>query len=187
MNTNVNEQLTGDCKNLPGAIERKYVVQGGIFRYRRYLGSIGLWWDSSEYGWVGRLSAGKVWFLREKLRLEVAPAGETPREAYKPPQSLPKEPVRLGSAPKRPKRVEGQETRWEEYSAMPVKTMRDARVRAGLNINLRRCYWGCELCQSCMECISNVQENDILPHPELGVWGDEEEQEREHSALPVQA
>jgi hypothetical protein len=35
-----------------------------------------------------------------------------------------------------------------------------------------------------MECISNVEENDILPHPEVGVWGDEEERARENAVMP---
>jgi hypothetical protein len=35
-----------------------------------------------------------------------------------------------------------------------------------------------------MECISNVEENDILPHLELDVWGDGEEIERGNAIMP---
>jgi hypothetical protein len=36
-----------------------------------------------------------------------------------------------------------------------------------------------------MECISNVEENDILPHPELDIWNDDEQRERDNAAMPV--
>jgi len=183
MQANQNAQLSGGCNGFPGASEQKYVVQGQTFRYRRYLNTIGLWWDSSEYGWTGRLSSGRAWYLREKLGLEVIPAGQnTP---YKLSDNMPKGPIRLGKVPKRPTKVDGQETRWEDYSAVPVKTRREAGIREGLNINDRKCYWGCELCQSCMECVSNIEENDIVPHPDLWSWDDDETNERRNAVMPV--
>jgi hypothetical protein len=162
-------------------------VQGQTYKYRRYLGSIGLWWETASYGWVGRLSDGKVWFLREKLQLEVEEMGENPtREITEKlrTKSASMPPVRVTKAPSAPKRDEDAVTGWEQYSALPVHTHWEARIHTERNINLRGCTWGSELCQSCMECISNVEENDVLPHPELNVWGDEEEKERGNAALP---
>ena len=46
MNANQNEQLSGGCRDFPGASERNYVVRGQTYRYRRYLRSIGLYWAS---------------------------------------------------------------------------------------------------------------------------------------------
>ena len=65
MNANLNEQPSRGCMDVPG--ESRYVVQGRTYRYRRYLSSIGLMWDSSVYGWSGRLSEGRAWYIREKL------------------------------------------------------------------------------------------------------------------------
>ena len=139
MNANQNEQLSGGCRDIPGA--SKYVVQGQTFRYRRYLGSIGLMWDASVYGWTGRLSDGRAWYLREKLGLDVELAGKT--HVYTPLPTMPKEPVRLVRLPERPKRDNDEPlTGWEAYSAEPVRTSRDARIREGLNINERSCHWG---------------------------------------------
>lgn len=76
-------------------------------------------------------------------------------------------------------------TGWEYYSALPVHTSRDARIHPEKNINLRGCRWGSEICGSCMECISNINENDILPHPELDFWDQEEEMERSNAVMPV--
>jgi hypothetical protein len=165
-------------------------VQGQTYKYRRYLGSIGLWWETASYGWVGRLTDGKVWFLREKLQLEVEEMGENPtREITEKlrTKSVNLPPVRVTKAPSMPRRDEDAVTGWEAYSALPVHTHWEARVHAEQNINERGCHWGSEICSSCMECMSNVEENDIVPHPELGVWGDDEETERNNAVLPVEA
>ena len=75
--------------------------------------------------------------------------------------------------------------KWEHYSALPVHTNRDARIHPEKNINEPEYHWGSEICQSCMECISNIEENDILPHPELDFWYDGEESERNNAVMPV--
>ena len=190
MNANQNEQLSGGCRDFPGASERNYVVRGQTYRYRGYLRSIGLYWASWEPGWVGRLSSGRAWYLRDRLGLEV-------ERSVLEPVSVPLKRMveRVGvervavPKPVRHRKLDKDDATasWDYYSAAPVRTSRDARVREGLNINLRGCAWGCELCQSCMECISNVDENDVLPHPELDYWDAEDERQRESAVLPVRA
>jgi hypothetical protein len=69
--------------------------------------------------------------------------------------------------------------------ALHVHTNKDARIHPEKNINKRRCHRGSEICGSCMECISNVDENDILPHPELDFWYDGEEIERNNAVMPL--
>jgi hypothetical protein len=186
MQANQNEQQSGCCRDFPGASERNYVVRGPTYRYRRYLRSIGLWWETASYGWVGRLSSGRAWYLRDRLGLEVekpvlVPVSEPLKRLV---ERVGVERVAVPKPMLHTKRDRDDITAsWEYYSAAPVRTGRDARVREGLNINLRGCHWGSEMCHSCMECLSNVEENDVLPHPELGVWGDEEEIERENATL----
>lgn len=192
MQANTSEQLSGDCKVLPGANERIYAVGGATYRYRNYFKTLKMRWNPIESMWFGKLTSGKVWFLKTKLGLEVCEASKLKAEPVSDSlKGLVKKtcppPIRVGKKPASAKKDDDCVTKWEYYSALPVATSRDARIHPELNINLRGCTWGSDLCQSCLECISNVQENDILPHPELGVWGDEEEQEREYAALPVQA
>ena len=188
MNANQNEQQSGGCRDFPGASERNYVVRGQTYRYRRYLRSIGLYWASWEPGWVGRLSSGRAWYLRDRLGLKVERS--VPEPMSEPLKRL-VERVGIGrvAVPKpvrhRKRDRDDATASWDYYSAASVRTSWDARVREGLNINERGCHWGSELCQSCMECVSNIDENDIKPHPELDIWGEGEEMERNNAALPV--
>ena len=183
MQANQNKQSTGGCIGFPG---EKYVVRGQTFRYRRYLRSIGLSWASWEPGWVGELSSGRAWYLRDKLGLDVE------RSVYTASEPMKRLAERMGIKrvavvkPVRHRRRDRDDTvTWEHYSASPVATMWDARVREGLNINERRCRWGSSMCSSCMECVSNINENDVAPHPELDFWDSQEERERANAALGV--
>ena len=190
MQANQNAQLSGGCRELPGANERVYAVGGRTYFHRNYLKGVGLRWDPVSQLWTGRLGRGRAWFMRVKLGLEVVLAGSERVEAPSKPRVVvhltPEARKRLRwIVGQRPSMEKGVETGWEAYSAMPVATSRDVRVQEGLNINLRDCYWGRELCPSCMECVSNIDENDILPHPEIDFWDSEEERTRENAVFPV--
>ena len=109
--------------------------------YRNYIKELGMRWNPVERMWSGRLSYGRAWYLREKLSLDVELAGKT--HVYTPLPTMPKEPVRLVRLPERPKRDNDEPlTGWEAYSAVPVRTSRDSRIREELNINGRGCHWG---------------------------------------------
>jgi hypothetical protein len=191
MEANQNVQLSGGCQDRPGANERIYAVGGQTYRYKQYLREVGMRWDPVSQLWRGRLGNGRAWYMRVKLGLEVVPAGgegvEAPKPALEIAQRSPVSPIRLQKAPAPSHKSDESETSWEAYSALPVKTKREARVHPELNINHRDCYWGCEFCQSCMECISNVDENEVLPHPELDFWDSEEERVKETAVLPFEA
>jgi len=75
MNANQNEQLSGGCRELPGANECVYAVGGRTYFHRNYLKGVGLRWDPASQLWKGRLGRGRAWFMRVKLGLEVVPAG----------------------------------------------------------------------------------------------------------------
>jgi hypothetical protein len=89
--------------------------------------------------------------------------------------------------PVKPKRKqEGSVTCAEEFSAVPVHTNRDGYIQPERNINLRRCYWGCELCAGCKECVSNIDENGIDPVPDSEFCDADEGRERERAVLAVE-
>ena len=190
MTANISEQQSGCCQVEPGANERIYAVGGATYRYRNYFKSLRMWWNPVESMWFGKLSSGKVWFLKTKLGLEVCeasklkaePVSDSLKELVK--KTCP-EPILVGKKPASAKKDDDCTTKWEYYSALPVHTNKDARIHYKKNVNERGCHWGSEICQSCMECISNIEENDILPHPELDFWDSQEEMERNNAVMPL--
>jgi hypothetical protein len=188
MNANLNQQLSGGCIGAPGANERRYIVQGPTYRYKRYLGSLGLNWVKRRDGWLGDLPKSKAWFIRDRLKLVVTEddTNDGPEEPWFQHGMTPAARARVRwMARQRPPEEEGVRTRWEEYSAQSVHTNRDERVDSERNINERGCYWGSAMCQSCMECVSNIEENGFYPDPDFDVCDDGEENERNNAAMPV--
>ena len=159
--------------------------------YRNYIKELGMRWNPVERMWLGRLTSGKAWFLRTKLGLDVCEDGQRKPAVSESLRQLVEKtchaPVRLEKTVRREVCCdrEDRQAAWEHYSAEPIATSWDARIRPEKNVNERGCHWGCEFCQGCMECISNVDENDVLPHPELDFWDREEERVRENATLPV--
>jgi hypothetical protein len=179
MDANTNKQLAGGCREVPG-VDRMYRVSGATYPFRGYFKRIGLSWEPEKQVWSGELGEGRAWFIREKLRLDI-------REKMIIVLHLTPEKIRRLRAMRRMRtEPEGVKTRWEECSAVPVDRM-DTHVRATKNINERGCHWGSELCKSCMECISNIDENDVRPHPELDFWDSQEETERANATMPAGA
>lgn len=150
-----------------GVYERTVIVTGNTYRYRRYLKSIGLRWSKPDQAWTGKLSNSRIQFIQNKLGLEINIAGgKISKSLGELVQKTCKSNVRIMNAQKQKHKSEGCSTSWESYSAIPVIKNRVLLVQPELNINLRRCYWGCEMCGNCMECVSNIDENSEV-RPEI--------------------
>lgn len=144
-------------------VERRLItVAGDTYRYRRYLKSIGLQWNPKEHWWHGRVTRGRIWFLRTKLRLNADEEYKrrlvnSMRELF---GTTEIKAIKTATRSKSQKADNSCHTAIEQYSAVRFDSVRKHKLTLGKSINERRCYWGCELCENCLECVSNIDEND---------------------------